>query len=100
VTPVLVVVGLVALALCPARADDSFAAVADEVNQKLVKLFGSGGFKGLPSYGTGVVISSDGYILTVNSHILDTRDLQSTWPTAPATTARWWPRSRNWTWPW
>jgi serine protease Do len=60
----------------PVRADESFAAVADEVNQKLVKLFGSGGFKGLPSYGTGVVISQDGYILTVNSHILDTADLR------------------------
>jgi serine protease Do len=58
------------------RADESFAPVADEVNQKLVKLFGSGGFKGLPSYGTGVIISPDGYILTVNSHILDTRDLR------------------------
>jgi serine protease Do len=58
------------------RADDSLAAVADEVNPKLVKLFGSGGFKGLPSYGTGIVISQDGYILTINSHILDTRDLR------------------------
>ncbi len=65
------------LALMPsARTDDSFAKVADEVNKKLVKLFGAGGIKGLESYGTGVLISSDGYILTVNSHILDTRDLR------------------------
>ncbi len=59
-----------------ARADVSFAKVAEDANMKLVKLFGSGGFKGLASYGTGVVISPDGYILTVNSHILDTRDLR------------------------
>ncbi len=59
-----------------ARADESFAKVAEEVNTKLVKLFGSGGFKGLASYGTGVVVSPDGYILTINSHILDTRDLR------------------------
>jgi serine protease Do len=59
-----------------AQADVSFAPVAEEVNKKLVKLFGSGGFKGLASYGTGIVISPDGYILTVNSHILDTRDLR------------------------
>jgi serine protease Do len=59
-----------------ARADASFAKVAEEVNQKVVKLFGSGGFKGLASYGTGVVVSPDGYILTINSHILDTRDLR------------------------
>jgi serine protease Do len=60
----------------PARTDESFAKVAEEVNLKLVKLFGSGGFKGLASYGTGVLISKDGYVLTVNSHILDTRDLR------------------------
>jgi serine protease Do len=62
--------------LRPARADESFAKVAEEVNQKLVKLFGAGGFRGLPSYGTGVVISPDGKILTIASHILDTRDLR------------------------
>jgi S1-C subfamily serine protease len=64
------------LSVVPARTDESFASVAEEVNKKLVKLFGSGGFRGLESYGTGVLISADGYILTVNSHILDTRDLR------------------------
>jgi S1-C subfamily serine protease len=59
-----------------ARADGSFATVADEVNQKLVKLFGAGGIRGLPAYGTGVLVSPDGYVLTINSHILDTRDLR------------------------
>jgi serine protease Do len=58
------------------RADDSFAGIIDEVNPKLVKLFGSGGFKGLQSYSTGLLISKDGYILTVNSSNLDTRDLR------------------------
>src|SRR5262249_45237587 len=43
---------------------------------KLVKLFGSGGFRNLASYGTGLLISRDGYILTINSHILDTRELR------------------------
>src|SRR5262249_18099100 len=67
-----------ALAVLPARAaaDPSFADVADQVNEKMVKVFGSGGIKGLASYGTGVVVSPDGYILTVNSHILDTQDLR------------------------
>jgi serine protease Do len=59
-----------------ARAEESHADVAKEVNQKLVKLFGSGGFKGLASYGSGVVVSPDGYILTIASHILDTQDLR------------------------
>jgi serine protease Do len=76
--PIPVVLALVTATchLDRAVADESFAKVAEEVNPKLVKLFGSGGFKGLASYGTGVLISKDGYILTVNSHILDTRDLR------------------------
>jgi serine protease Do len=66
-----------ALMLTPAiRAEESFAKVSDKVNPKLVKLFGSGGIRGLASYGTGVLISPDGYILTINSHILDTQDLR------------------------
>ena len=63
------------LAAPAAPAEESFAAVADKVNAKLVKLFGSGGFQGLASYGTGALVSSNGYILTVSSHILDTPDL-------------------------
>jgi serine protease Do len=58
------------------RADESFASVAEKVNSKLVKLYGSGGLRGLASYGTGVLVSPDGYVLTVNSHLLDTRDLR------------------------
>jgi serine protease Do len=64
------------LAVAPAHADDSFAAVAEQANSKLVKLFGAGGVRGLASYGTGIVVSPDGYILTVQSHILDTQDLR------------------------
>ncbi|MBI1829824.1 MAG: trypsin-like peptidase domain-containing protein, partial [Planctomycetes bacterium] len=40
------------------------------VNKKMVKLFGIGGFKGLPSYGSGIFVSKQGHILTVNNHIL------------------------------
>jgi serine protease Do len=64
------------LAGSAARAEDSLAAVAERVNPKVVKLFGSGGIRGLASYGTGVIISSDGYVLTVNSPMLDTNDLR------------------------
>jgi S1-C subfamily serine protease len=49
--------------------------VAEQVNRKLVKLYGIGGFKGLPSYGTGILISPTGHILTVNNHILNTPDV-------------------------
>jgi serine protease Do len=53
-----------------------FNSVANQVNRKMVKLFGAGGFKGLPSYGTGVFVSANGFILTVNNHILATSDLR------------------------
>ena len=49
---------------------------ANDVNKKMVKLFGAGGFKGLPSYGTGILVSAKGHILTVNNHILSTADLR------------------------
>src|SRR3954464_9758196 len=54
----------------PPRAQDSLTNVVQEVNRKMVKLFGAGGFKGLPSYGTGILVSPKGHILTVNNHIL------------------------------
>src|ERR1700730_17192552 len=70
-------VAVLFLGLFPAvaRADQSFADVSEEVNSKLVKIFGTGGFKGLVDYATGVVVSPDGYILTVFSLMLDTPDL-------------------------
>ncbi len=64
------------ITIAPIRADESFAKVADQVNQKLVKLFGAGGIRGLASYGTGIIVSPYGYILTAASHILDTPDLR------------------------
>src|SRR5262249_38119341 len=67
---------LVFLASPAARADQPFSDVAELVNKKLVKLFGSGGFRGLASYGSGVIVSPDGHILTIASHLLDTQDLR------------------------
>jgi serine protease Do len=59
-----------------ARADESMARVAEKVNPRLVKIFGTGGIRGLVSYGTGVLVSADGYILTVNTPMLDTNELR------------------------
>src|SRR5437588_8846382 len=59
-----------------ASADESLAVVGKKVNAKLVKLFGSGGYQGLTSYGTGAVVSPDGYVLTVYSQMLNTPDLR------------------------
>ncbi|MCI0459155.1 MAG: S1C family serine protease [Gemmataceae bacterium] len=71
----LVAVALLAgTALVPAQ--QPLTGASREVSKKLVRLYGAGGFKGLPSYGTGIVVSPNGYILTVNNHILTTQDLR------------------------
>lgn len=64
---------LVAPALAPAA--DPFAETVEKANKKLVKVFGAGGFQRLNNYGTGVVISKEGHILTVASQLLDTSEL-------------------------
>jgi serine protease Do len=71
-------IALVAVALVsgPARADTSFDDVLEKVNAKMCKVFGSGGFKNVVSYGTGLVVSKEGHILTVASPMLETRDLR------------------------
>jgi len=56
-------------------AADPFNEVAEKTNKKLVKVFGAGGFSRLNNFGTGIIISKDGYVLTVASQLLDTSDL-------------------------
>lgn len=56
-------------------AADPFATVVEKTNPKLVKVFGAGGFSRLNNYGTGIVISPDGHILTAASQLLDTTEL-------------------------
>ena len=41
------------------------------VSPKVVKIFGAGGGKNLQAYGSGFLVSSEGHIVTVWSHILD-----------------------------
>ena len=64
-----------ALAALQVEASDPFSKTADEVNTRTVKLFGSGGFRGVANYGTGVLVSPDGHILTLASQMLDTSEL-------------------------
>ena len=52
----------------------SLARVTTEVGPKVVKIYGSGGIRGLESYQSGVLISADGYVLTVWSYVLDSED--------------------------
>jgi serine protease Do len=48
----------------------------NDVNRKVVKVYGAGGFRGVNAYGSGVLISAEGHILTVASPLLDTQDLR------------------------
>jgi serine protease Do len=43
----------------------------EDVQPKMVKIYGAGGYKNLESYGTGFVVSPDGFVATVWSHLLD-----------------------------
>lgn len=78
-TPRLVI--LTAAAVLPlwlapaAHAVDPFHDLAEQANRKMVKLFGAGGFSRLNNFGTGIVISPEGHILTVASQLLDTPEL-------------------------
>jgi serine protease Do len=59
-----------------ASAQQPFDEVCKTVNQRMVKLFGSGGFRGVASYGSGILVSPKGHILTAASQFLDTADLR------------------------
>ncbi|MGL6075753.1 MAG: S1C family serine protease [Fimbriiglobus sp.] len=56
-------------------ASDPFTKIVDDVNSKTVKLFGSGGFRGVNNFGTGIVVSEDGHILTVANQLVDTSEI-------------------------
>jgi serine protease Do len=57
------------------RADDSLAAVARDVQPKMVKIYGAGGLRGLEAYQSGMLISADGHVLTAWSYVLDSDDV-------------------------
>lgn len=46
-----------------------------EAQRKVVKVYGAGGVSGLEAYQTGILISAEGHVLTVQSYVLDTDEL-------------------------
>jgi len=56
-----------------AMAAGSLAKVVQEVEPKIVKIYGAGGFRGLEAYQSGFLISAEGHILTAWSYVLDTQ---------------------------
>jgi len=54
-----------------AHAQESIADPVEYAASRVVKIFGAGQLRGLSSYGTGFLVSSEGHIATVWSHVLD-----------------------------
>ncbi len=71
----LLAVGFAAGGGVPVSAAEPIPAVSARVNQRVVKLFGAGGFRGVNSYGSGVLVTADGHILTVANQLLDTSEI-------------------------
>ncbi len=69
-----VVAFLIVPAIGPAApsAASSLPDVIEQAQAKVVKIYGAGGFQGLQAYQTGIVVSPEGHVLTVLSHVLDT----------------------------
>jgi S1-C subfamily serine protease len=52
----------------------SYSAVSETVQPKMVKIYGSGGLRGLEAYQSGFLITSEGHILTAWSYVLDSEE--------------------------
>ena len=53
-------------------APSSFSQVIKQVQPKMVKIYGAGGYRGLEPYQSGFLISDAGHVLTAWSYVLDT----------------------------
>lgn len=53
------------------RAAEPGEKVIDQVGRRVAKIFGAGGIRGLHAYSTGFLVSPQGHIVTVWSHVLD-----------------------------
>ncbi len=50
---------------------DNLPSVINDVQRKMVKIYGAGGLSRLEAYQSGILVSADGLILTVWSYVLD-----------------------------
>lgn len=62
----------------PSRADDAWPLpqAAERAFPSVVKVYGAGGFQGVPAYGTGVIVDERGFVLTAWSIALRTEALK------------------------
>jgi serine protease Do len=59
------------IAMPAASAAEPGEKVIDHVSRRVAKIFGAGGLRGLYAYSTGFLVSPQGHIVTVWSHVLD-----------------------------
>ncbi len=64
-------VSLLLLSAAPTASAQSTRDTIEAVLPRVVKIFGAGGVTNLEAYGSGFLISADGHIATVWSHVLD-----------------------------
>jgi len=62
---------LLVVAVHPECGNASAVDVIRTVFPKTVKIFGAGGLRNLPAYGSGFLVSPDGHVVTIWSHVLD-----------------------------
>ncbi len=74
-TAIVSVVFFLSFYACVARATDPLLPVIQKVQPKVVKMFGAGGIRNIANYGTGILVSADGHILTASSQFLDSSEI-------------------------
>ena len=67
---VVVVLGAAVVFPQPSRAQSTHEAIAKTL-PRIVKIYGAGGLRNLVAYGTGILVSPEGHVATVWSHVLD-----------------------------
>ncbi len=60
------------------RGESPIRRTIDQVQPKIVKVYGAGGFRGLEGYQSGLLISAEGHVLTAHSAVLDTSRIRVT----------------------
>ena len=68
----IVLLSVVVAALASSVAAGELDRVIRDVQPKIVKIHGAGGYRGLEPYQSGFLFSPDGHVLTVWSYVLDT----------------------------
>ena len=70
--------GAVCAAAAGPQPETAIGQCIDAVQARAVKIYGAGGLQGLAAYQSGMLISPEGHVLTVFSHVLDTDELHVT----------------------